>query len=111
MLAAMFYHPAAPQLVQHLDHLVGTLAAGSEIHPVDVELLLHPADTGAEDKTVITEDRQCGAGPGHLVRIAQGQHVDAAGEMQCCGDRRHGGEDGGLVRVLIVRLHRRHAAV
>ena len=76
MFAVVFHHAALPEFMHHLDHLVGDLAALPEVHPIDVEFLLHPADADTEDDAVTAEHRERGGGPRHLVGVAQRQYEE-----------------------------------
>ncbi len=85
-------HVRRPQLAHRGDVLIGAAAAILERHPCRVELLLRPADAGAQQHASARHRIERGDLPGADHRIVLRQNQDSGGKAdvrRCGGDILH----------------------
>jgi hypothetical protein len=99
-----------PERLEHLDHLVGLLAAPPVRHAKQRQLLFPPADADAADQPAAGEHVDGAEHLRHDHRVPVPQDEDGAAEPGVLGDAGDGGEGDDRFQVRHVGWERKRAA-
>src|SRR3546814_18006147 len=93
----MLHRRTGPELLHHLDHLVGAPTTTVEGLAHRVELLAHPARADAEQEPALGQVLHRGDGAGRGADVAQRQDAHARAETDApCPRREVAGQDEGV---------------